>query len=60
MQFEAAVVSFYSHGLAGTAPKVGGWSWEELRQLNASVDWAAWEQGVLPAALAVAAAAAAQ
>ncbi|PSC73208.1 monodehydroascorbate reductase [Micractinium conductrix] len=59
-QFEAAVVSFYSHGLAGTAPKVGGWSWEELRQLNASVDWAAWEQGVLPAALAVAAAAAAQ
>ena len=29
--FEAVVCSYLQHGLAGTAPKVGGWSWEELQ-----------------------------
>lgn len=29
--FEAVVCSYLQHGLAGTTPKVGGWSWEELQ-----------------------------
>ena len=49
---EAVVCSYLWHGLRGTQPKVGGWSWEELQDLNASIDWAEWEQAVLPAALA--------
>lgn len=45
------MASYLRHGLAGTAPKAGGWSWEELQELNAGVDWAAWERDVLPAVL---------
>ena len=55
--FEAAVTSCLRHGLAGTQPTAGGWSWEELQQLNAGIDWAAWEAEELPAALAAAGAA---
>lgn len=55
--------SYLRHGLAGTHPKLGGWSWEDLQMLNAGIDWAAWEAqvlpGVLPEGLAAAAAAAA-
>lgn len=57
--FEAAVASFLRHGLAGTQPKLGGWSWEELQELNAGIDWAAWEAEALPAAVELAAAGAA-
>lgn len=46
--------SFLRHGLAGTAPRAGGWSWEETQELNAGIDWAAWERGVLPSVLAAA------
>lgn len=41
-QFEALVVSFFEHGLAGVEPKVGGWSWDELHELNDSIDWKLW------------------
>jgi len=54
--FEAVVASYLAHGLAGTQPKVGGWSWEEMQELNEGIDWAAWEQQVLPGVLAAAAA----
>ena len=50
--FEAVVASYLRHGLAGTQPKVGGWGWDELQELNAGVDWAAWEREVLPGVLA--------
>lgn len=50
--FEAVVCSFLRHGLAGTQPKVGGWQWDELQELNGAIDWAAWEREVLPAVLA--------
>ena len=43
--------SFLSHGLAGTEPKAGGWSWDELQELNAAVDWREWEAAVLPRVL---------
>lgn len=33
--FEAVVCSYMRHGLAGTTPKRGGWSWDELQDLNA-------------------------
>lgn len=48
--FEAIVLSYFRHGLEGVHPKVGGWSWSELHELAARVDWAAWE-AALPAAL---------
>lgn len=35
-------------------PKLGGWSWEELQQLNAGIDWEEWEARELPRALAAA------
>ena len=54
-QVEAAVVGYLRHGLRGAPPRVGGWSWDDLLQLNAGVDWAAWE-AELPGALAAAAA----
>ena len=50
--FEAVVCSYHHHGLRGTQPKVGGWSWELLQQHNASIDWAAWERDVLSGVLA--------
>ena len=52
-QFEAVLLGFLRHGLRGTQPKAGGWSWEELQQLNASIDWVAWEADALPAALRI-------
>ncbi|KAL4433981.1 hypothetical protein ABPG75_000422 [Micractinium tetrahymenae] len=55
--FEAAVASFLLHGLVGTQPKLGGWSWDEMQELNQALDWAAWEATELPAALAKAGAA---
>lgn len=44
--------SYLRHGLAGAAPKAGGWRWEELQELNAGVDWQHWERELLPAVLA--------
>jgi len=53
-QVEAAVVGYLRHGLRGAPPRVGGWSWDDLLELNAGVDWAAWE-AALPGVLAAAA-----
>ena len=50
--FEAVVVSFLRHGLSGVEPRVGGWTWEELHDLNAGIDWAAWADEQLPRVLA--------
>eukprot|EP00873_Tetraselmis_striata_P022202 jgi/Tetstr1/442466/TSEL_003212.t1 len=46
-RFEAVVISFYAQGLAGSAPRAGGWSWEELKHLNRALDWEPWAAGVL-------------
>ena len=43
-RFEALVLSYCRHGLAGLAPKVGGWTWEELHEVNARVDWEPWRR----------------
>jgi hypothetical protein len=47
------VCSFYTYGLRGTSAKVGGWSWEELQDLNGSIDWSKWEQQELPTILEI-------
>jgi hypothetical protein len=43
-KFEAIILSFFRFGLQGVKPKLGGFSWDELQQLNASkIDWNVWE-----------------
>jgi len=49
--FQAVVTSFFEHGLKGVQPRVGGWSWEALHDLNSSIDWQVWETSVLPKVL---------
>ena len=41
-QFEGIVVSFFKHGLKGVPPKVGGWGWDELHNLNDKINWKVW------------------
>lgn len=40
--FQQLVASYIQHGLKGCSPKVGGWGWDELHQVNDSIDWDAW------------------
>ena len=41
---EAVVVSFFRFGLRDVAPKVGGWSWDELHAVNRRIDWERWAE----------------
>ncbi len=56
-EISAAALSYFRHGLAGAAPRAGGFSWDETHKLNAAVDWAPW-RAALPATLEAARAAA--
>ena len=49
--FVRACVSYCEFGLRGTAPRAR-WGWGELHERNGGIDWQAWREGVLPAALA--------
>ena len=40
-EMEQTVRSYLAHGLRGVKAKTG-WTWTELQELNASIDWAAW------------------
>ncbi len=40
-EFERAVRSYFSHGLKGVKPRTD-WSWSDIHELNAGIDWAAW------------------
>lgn len=42
-EFEAIVESYFRFGLRGVSPRVGGWPWDALHDLNSGIDWAAWE-----------------
>lgn len=42
--FENVILSFFKFGLQGVAPRVGGFGWDELHQLNANkIDWNVWK-----------------
>lgn len=45
--FEALVLSYLRHGLAGRAPQVGGWSWEQLHEVNEGLEWEPWRRAAL-------------
>jgi hypothetical protein len=47
--FEQLVASYFEHGLRGVAPKVGGWTWDELHAVNESIDWQPWKLAQLQA-----------
>jgi hypothetical protein len=36
---QAVVKSFLGFGLQGLSPKLGGWEWQELQELNAQRGW---------------------
>lgn len=40
------VLSFMRHGLEGLEPRAGGWSWDELQELNRRIAWGAWELSI--------------
>eukprot|EP00798_Chlamydomonas_sp_ICE-L_P000839 gene839-33570_t len=43
----AIVQSFMEYGMQGVKPKRGGFSWNELHNLNQSIPWATWTNTVL-------------
>ncbi|KAL6759905.1 TLD-domain-containing protein [Haematococcus lacustris] len=43
----ACVQSCLEFGLQGVSPKRGGWSWEELHDLNQAIPWQSWVHTVL-------------
>ena len=45
-EMEQVVRSYLSHGLHGVKAK-RGWTWTELQELNASIDWAPWKDRAL-------------
>jgi hypothetical protein len=36
---QAIVQSFLGFGLQGLKPRLGGWEWSELQELNAAIHW---------------------
>lgn len=43
-KFENIILSFFKFGLQGVEKRVGGFSWDELHQINANnIDWEAWK-----------------
>lgn len=43
-EFEEVVVSYFRYGLRGVDAKKGGWSWDELHEVNAEIDWKEWQK----------------
>lgn len=42
--FEKVILGFFKFGLQGVEPRVGGFGWDELHQLNSKkIDWNVWE-----------------
>ncbi|KAF8057677.1 PAP17 [Scenedesmus sp. PABB004] len=46
-RMQAIVQSFLGFGLQGLKPKLGGWSWQELQELNQQIHWQDWASCVL-------------
>jgi hypothetical protein len=38
-RFQAIVQSFLGFGLQGLKPRLGGYDWSELQELNAAIHW---------------------
>jgi hypothetical protein len=36
---QAIVQSFLGFGLQGLKPRMGGWGWAELQEINAAIHW---------------------
>lgn len=43
----ALVQSFLEYGLQGLRPMRGGWTWEQLRDINLGINWHSWTEAVL-------------